>query len=135
MVYEDRREFAFVVPVLGRDGWLVCRVPKGERWAGLWDFPRVTDQTTRQPADAARTLSRRLGVELSHNERLIALKHAVTRFRISLDVHLTDPVEAEDISLAATDYQIVSAAELTAIPLNITGRRIAKWLAGWSSPK
>src|SRR5690606_35822783 len=85
--YQAKQEFAFAVPMLGSDAMLLCRVPPGQRWAGLWDFPRWTEGGTQTVQQAAAALSQRLGSELRPViplAPLATIKHAVTRYRITL---------------------------------------------------
>lgn len=129
MTYENRNEFAFVVPNAERRAWLVYQVPANERWAGLWDFPRATEGTAKTAEEAASVLSRRLGAVLQPEFRLKTIKHAVTRFRITLDVFQTQPVSSDELCPSASDYRFVDAEELCGLPLSVTGRKIAKMVA------
>jgi A/G-specific adenine glycosylase len=124
MEYESRQEFGFVVPVVGSDRFLLCRVPAGERWAGLWDFPRSTDGNV-DLAAAARAVSRRIGVDVRPTDRLTTIKHAVTRYRITLQVHRAEPIHPAAIGLAPDDFRLLSIAHVGDLPLSVTGRKIA----------
>ncbi|MGV3486462.1 MAG: A/G-specific adenine glycosylase [Planctomycetaceae bacterium] len=128
MTYEDRKEFAFVVPGRGSTTWLVHRIEAGQRWAGLWDFPRIVDGVARSAADAAVTASKHFGVPLRPIGAVQRIKHAVTRFRITLEVHETLPVDAGDIHAPDREYRFVTADELVTLPLSTTGRKIASRL-------
>lgn len=128
MEYENRTEFAFVVPALDGAAWLVHRVADGERWAGLWDFPRVLDGATPTPADAAQTISQRLGLDLMPFRVIQRFKHAVTRFRITLEVCETQPIDRSSLSAAFGNYRFVTRQELASLPLSVSGRRIATHL-------
>jgi A/G-specific adenine glycosylase len=134
MTYEDRQEYAFVVPEQGRRAWLVYQVPPGERWAGLWDFPRATEGTAKSMEEAARSLSLRIGATLEPRHRLKTIKHAVTRFRITLQVVLAHPVEAGSRLSVAAPYRFMEIDELSRLPLSVTGRKIAKLLAEYETP-
>lgn len=143
--YQDQQEFGFVVPLAerardgarGRDGrrapapavrYLACRVPDGQRWAGLWDVPRWTGGDARSADQAAGYLSEQLGVEIRPDRRLTTIKHAVTKYRITLDVYHAQPVDEADVELAADDYGWFVAEELAELPLSVTGRRIVNLL-------
>jgi A/G-specific adenine glycosylase len=128
MVYEDCREYAFVVPAVDQGGWLVHRIPDDERWAGLWDFPRVTGGVATGVNDAATIISRRTGAEILPLSHFKTIKHAVTRFRITLEVHQTRPIAAIDLAPVTGEYRFVTAGELAKLPLSVTGRKIAKQL-------
>ncbi len=140
MVYEDRTEFGIVVPIadagspgaapstakgIPKKRVLLLRVPEGERWAGLWDFPRSTQRTDSDIHAAARTLSHRLGVAIRPSERLAIIRHAVTRFRITLHVHLAESIDASNLRLSPDDYALVDWDALESWPLSATGRKMA----------
>jgi A/G-specific adenine glycosylase len=99
----DVRQAAVVV---WREGnVLLRRCQPGERWAGLWDFPRfdiavdgdsATNGTksngasrgnTKLSRQIAQGVSRLTGVRVRVGRRLTTLEHTVTRFRITLDCH------------------------------------------------
>jgi len=124
MTYEDRREFAFVIPNETEDAWLMYRVPEGERWAGLWDFPRSIDGVAKTAKEAALQISRRTGLPIEASGRLTNIKHAVTRFRITLNVFAAKPVNSAEL-LATGEYHFATLAELESLPLSVTGRKIA----------
>jgi A/G-specific adenine glycosylase len=125
--YEDRHEVAVVVR---RDDCVVLRrCGPGERWAGLWDFPRfpVTaqrgDPLRRELAGAAAELT---GLAVSPRQRLTRIKHGVTRFRITLDCY-----EAECTGgrlRRGDDVRWVQLGELETYPLSVTGRKISRLL-------
>lgn len=127
VAYESRQEFGFVVPVVGSDRLLLCRVPAGERWAGLWDFPRFTEGNVDLQA-AALAVSRRIGAEVRPTDRLTTIKHAVTRYRITLQVHRAEPIDPAAIGLAHDDFRLLSIAHVGELPLSVTGRKIAELL-------
>ncbi len=126
--YEDRVEFAFLIPVEDHGGWLVCRVPAGQRWAGLWDFPRATDTRAKTARAAARDISRQLGFTPRPVQQLATIKHAVTKYRIRLEAHLTEPIAAAEIEMPRDHYDIRSAEQLVDLPLSVTGRKLVKSL-------
>lgn len=135
--YEQRREFGFVVPLAenqqttGRPAttrYLACRVPAGQRWAGLWDVPRWTEGDAHSAAEAAGHLSRQLGLTIQPGQPLVTLKHAVTKYRITLDVHHAAAVAQPQIDLPSDDYGWFTPAQLAKLPLSVTGRKIANLL-------
>lgn len=126
--YQSRREFAFVVPAVG-GGFLLARVPDGERWAGLWDFFRWTEGDVPHAAAAAAALTRRSGIDVRPTRPLMSIKHAVTRYRITLEVHLAHPIRPAEVSGNPERLRVVPREELTHWPLSTTGRKIARMLA------
>lgn len=129
VTYEDRTEYALVVARRGSQSnpeFLVRQIPDGRRWAGLWDFPRSTEQT-QSVEEAADWLSREVGVAVSPGRRMTTIKHAVTKYRISLHVH-----EANLTCNASSNlhpWRYCSRDELEHLPMSVTGRRIAEMLA------
>lgn len=109
---------------------LLVRKKDGERWAGLWDFPRFRMQATDPAAlenDAVHELRAMTGI-LVRPRRLVAVwKHGVTKYRITLSCHEADyvrgPRHLNDEMLAW-----VSLGELERYPLPRTGRRLCRLL-------
>jgi A/G-specific adenine glycosylase len=120
--YEDVAEVAVVVRRRGRV--LVRKCGEGERWAGLWDFPRfvATD------GDIAGRVAEQAGTRIKTGRLLTTIKHSVTRFRITLRCY-----EGEYVSAAnrrpGNPIRWVTVDRLTELPLSVTGRRIARLLA------
>ncbi|QDV69678.1 A/G-specific adenine glycosylase [Rosistilla carotiformis] len=120
--YEARREVAVVVRSGSR--FLVRQCQPGERWSGLWDFPRCE-----VPGDADPTLVAidhlrdAFGLSIEPPERLATIKHGVTKYRITLDVLNAEavgtPSPAKD-----TAIQWQTRAHIGKLPLSTTGRKI-----------
>lgn len=126
MVYEDVREVALVVRRRGK--FLVRQCGPKERWAGLWDFPRFAVGDLQANVDL-RELAKRCatltGILPRIGEPLATLRHGVTRFRITLDCYAAiDAGRAE----CRESARWVSLVELAALPLSVSGRRIASML-------
>jgi A/G-specific adenine glycosylase len=121
--YEDAAEIAVVVR-RGRRV-LVRQCQSGERWAGLWDFPRFP--AGGGVADGVLSLT---GIAVANAERLTTIKHGVTRFRITLEVFEAEAASAPRRGIngeRATRW--VSVEQLADLPLSVTGRKIAQLLA------
>ena len=133
-VFEEVYEVAVVVRRRGR--LLLRRCPEGQRWAGLWDFPRVAVTSSpdadaplrREIVEAVRQLT---GVEVALGNRVKTLKHGVTRYRITLDcfeaqyVAHVDGAHLNGVS-DSTEMKWLRPAELEGYPLSTTGRKLAK---------
>ena len=108
---------------------LIHRCAPGQRWAGLWDYPRFEVEPA-QPADLAPHLKRRVkeltGLTISAPRHLATLHHTVTRFRISLSCHAATCRRA---TLDKNGWQWVRITDLDDYPLSVTGRRISQLLA------
>lgn len=127
MKYEDISETAVVV----RRGkkFLVRQCQPGERWAGLWDFPRFASQPAADPAwiETARDhLLSWLGVQIEALSHLTTTKHGVTRFRITLQVLAGRWIAG---GRPGAVLRWVTQEELAILPLSVTGRKIAVLLA------
>ena len=119
--------------VVRRDSrFLLYHRAPGERWAGLWDFPRfacdeLTKSPQRQPAWLERKLATELGIALKVSGLLTEIRHSVTRYRITLRSFLADHISG-DIPPSAGEYRWLTAAEIHTYPLSVTGRKLAKLL-------
>ena len=125
--YESRVEVAWVVQDgTGRTVVRQCR--SDERWAGLWDFPRYHPGPASVPEaveQSARQLSTDLEQAIELDDLLCTIRHGVTKYRISLQVNKTQPI---DVSKLPPPYQWATTEELEELPLNQTARQIAKLL-------
>ena len=130
--YVDRTEFALVVrrDRRGVAEYLARPLPDGGRWAGLWDFPRPTEIETETVGRAATWLSEQLGTNVAPGVRLKTIRHAVTKYRISLHVH--QAALSGDVATGVGDdrssWQWVSLSTLRSLPMSVTGRRIVDFL-------
>ncbi len=128
--YEDRTEFAFVVcqnsaSTAAKQKYLMRPLPDGGRWAGLWDFPRRTDRTFDDADSAAKDLSSEFGFDVQPGLRLQTIKHAVTKYRISLHVHVG---EVSKIRKLTKPWRFVTMSEMADLPMSVTARKITQFL-------
>ncbi len=124
--YEDVHEIAVVV----RHGQrvLVRQCQPGQRWAGLWDFPRFTGNA----GDIADQVAALTGERVVAGPLLTTLKHGVTRFRIMLDCYNATHRPARRRKRMASDApktRWVLPRELAKLPLSVTGRKLARMIA------
>lgn len=132
---ERVREAAVVIR--NRDKVLLVQRAAGERWAGMWDFPRFALEESTESA-AAQLVSKvaascSLSIVLQQpDEPLATLHHGVTRFRITLDVFAA-AVEASlsnksqsNTHSAFAQQRWVRPSELARYPLSTTGRKIVR---------
>ena len=105
---------------------LLRRCGEQERWAGLWDFPRVatTNTAARQPADVAGKIARQIGVPVKLGRRLTTLKHGVTRYRITLSCY-EGKCAPRGVKTNGKTLRWVPVDELSDLPLSTTGRKLA----------
>ncbi len=122
--YSDLHEAAVVVKK--KDRVLVRQCQADERWAGLWDFPRF-EVTSEGPLFAEKELAAKVseltGIACELGPLITTLRHGVTRYRIRLDCY-----RASYSSGRATGARWLSLAELSQLPLSVTGRKLANLL-------
>ena len=130
MVYEDINEAVVVVQRGAK--FLVRQCATGERWEGLWDFPRYSLEKANNNADLraeflADKLKDQTGLSAELQPTNQSIKHAVTRFRIKLDCYQTGPVKGR-LKKSPTPMKWMTVDEIAETPLSVTGRKIANTL-------
>lgn len=139
-VYEDRREFAFVISRQNdrrQTEYLVHHRGPTMRWAGMWDFPRATEADHVDIETAVEEVAKMIAMPIQPGIRLRTIKHGVTKYRIELHVHRASLGEDRTPSRSESGHQTrgdaatrwVSAADLQQLAMPVTGRKIATWLA------
>jgi A/G-specific adenine glycosylase len=122
--YTELREAAIVIRRNGRVLMRECGT--GERWAGLWDFPRFALEAE-GPLFAQQEIVDKVrgqtGIICTPGPLLKTLKHGVTRYRITLECYT-----GEFVSGRTQDARWITKTELAELPLNTTGRKIAHML-------
>jgi A/G-specific adenine glycosylase len=122
--YEEVEEAAVVI--YSRDGRvLLRRCREGERWAGLWDFPRV--KSSGEPILIRPAIEALAGVAIGSFSTLAVFKHGVTRYRITLRVYSTTAGRVKK-GIAGEELCWKEPWELDSLPLCTTGRKIARLL-------
>ncbi len=123
--------------------FLLRRRRDDERWAGLWDFPRVdlnghsaalspdvftgatTAEVRRHLQDAVRALT---GIDSELGGLVTEIRHSVTRFRIRL-LCFDAEHRGGRLSGRADALRWVPPGEFEHVPLSVSGRRLARLLA------
>ncbi len=124
--YEDVREIAVVVQ--HRRRVLLRQCQPGERFAGLWDFPRFAGS----PDDISSSVAALTGEQVKPGAHLATLKHGVTRFRITLECYaatLTNPKRQRGNASSIAFIRWVLPAEFSSLPLSVTGRRLVQLIS------
>jgi A/G-specific adenine glycosylase len=129
-VFEEIREAA--VLIRRKDEVLLIERAAGERWGGLWDFPRYSvdaEQADNITAALRTEIKLTLGVVVTLGEHLHTLKHGVTRFKITLEAH-DATYKAGKLKPVApfAAARWVSPKDIAQYPLNTTGRKLTKLL-------
>lgn len=125
--FEELREAAFIIRSRGRV--LLIRRGDGERWAGLWDFPRLTHRSAgikHEESDLAQQVLAVTGVQIGTPRFVTTLRHGVTRFHITLNCYAADAAATPRKTLSAIESRWVPIGELAEYPLNSTGRKLAR---------
>jgi A/G-specific adenine glycosylase len=124
---ESVREATVVVSRRGRV--LLLQYGPGQRWSGLWDFPRFPltarhkGAVTRQLIANVRALT---GTVVRPQRHLVTVQHGVTRYRITLQCHVADYVSGRLKPTEAEAAKWVRPADLDEYPLSATGRRLSR---------
>lgn len=132
--YETRTEFALLVKSQCThskfDRYLVRQIPDGQRFAGMWDFPRVGPEHADSVDSASDWLADGLGrdaAELTPGIRRTTIKHGVTKYRISLHVHEIDATWPEN-GRVPRPWFWRTLDQMAELPMSVTGRRIVRML-------
>ncbi|MBL8825853.1 MAG: A/G-specific adenine glycosylase [Planctomycetaceae bacterium] len=129
VAFESVRAAAVVVEK--DDTVLVVCNPAGERWAGMWDFPRFElrgEGPTTVEQELAAQVAERTGIKVRLQRSFATLKHGVTRYRITLDAWLAT-ARGGRLARNAWSPRWVTMDELHELPLSTTARKIAKLIA------
>ncbi|MEL7496736.1 MAG: A/G-specific adenine glycosylase [Planctomycetota bacterium] len=123
--YETLHEAVVLIP--RKNKFLVRQCGPGERWEGLWDFPRFEinplepDRVSQLLASSVKQLAG-LAVQLESTE--LTIKHAVTKYRITLEVYRAIDVTGR-LSKQPTPTAWKTARQIASTPMSVTGRQIA----------
>jgi A/G-specific adenine glycosylase len=120
------------VVVCRRTRLLLVKRNAGERWAGLWDFPRfplVVHAGRDVTAQLVEQVARLTGLRIEPREQLTTIKHSVTRFRITLDCYRADYVGRAASQDGDRTMRWVLPEQLTDFPLSKSARTLARLVA------
>jgi A/G-specific adenine glycosylase len=106
--------------------------PTGERWAGLWDFPRfplASESPIRVADELGRGVAEQTGLRVVLGDSLATIRHSVTRFRITLDVFHARHSGGRLRSVGGGELRWLRPVELADMALSTTGRKIARLIS------
>lgn len=116
--------------------YLVRRCDHGERWAGLWDFPRFDVTGYRGTAELKRKLQKSLSdrfclrADVADTQR--SLRHTVTRYRIHLLCFYADVREEQIQKIPSPPHpdklRWLRVDALQELAWNASAKRILKWV-------
>ncbi len=121
------------IAVRQHNAYLLRRRAEGERWAGLWDFPRFVlhESETQMPTAARRRLEASIhnqtGIHAELGALVTEIRHSVTRYRIRLLCFSARCVSGD--FLHEDSVRWVSRGDFADYPLSTTGRKLADLLA------
>ena len=133
MKFENLHEAVVVVRKGQGTGtrFLVRQCGPDERWSGLWDFPRYEIKSGTANGKVQTELANQLKTQTGLNATVTPtdkrIKHAVTKYRITLDCFVADSPTGR-LKKNQTATQWLTAAELADLPMSSTGRKIVKSL-------
>lgn len=107
---------------------LLRQCPEGQRWAGLWDFPRFEIECEAPKSvqkELATKVREQTGLIIQPKELVKTIKHGVTRHRITLDCYKARYISGRISRRHGVALRWVRPVELRAFPLNSTGRQLA----------
>lgn len=130
---EPTKVIDVALAVRRNQSYLLYRRPPGERWAGLWDFPRFSWGTepdrdipiSTLAAWAERELATRLGIRTDSAALIEEIRHSVTRYQIRLLCFAVDYLSGK-VQLAEGEYDWVKPGSFQSHPLSVTGRKLAE---------
>jgi A/G-specific adenine glycosylase len=125
------REAAVVVRKGG--AVLLRQCGAGERWAGLWDFPRFAIEAEGPlfvRDELAARVREQTGVEIEPGGLITTLKHGVTRYQITLECYEAQFTCGRVRSSVERPVRWAPLEELADLPLSVTGRKLARLAIG-----
>jgi A/G-specific adenine glycosylase len=116
--------------------WLVRQRPRDERWAGMWDFPRLPLQEPILRGNGhagvmTEGLYQSTGLKTNLVSMLEEFTHSVTRYRMRLARSVVEYESGEWSQ--TTEHRWLSLEELVELPMPMAARRFVADLAepGW----
>ena len=104
---------------------LIVRRQPGERWAGLWDFPRfalLPEAAAQLDGQLVSGVKDRAGIRIRPGELLTTIRHSVTRFRISLECYEAVYVAKAGRGAALAETRWVDPHKLSEVPLSTSAQ-------------
>ncbi|MEM7782328.1 MAG: A/G-specific adenine glycosylase [Planctomycetota bacterium] len=123
--YESVREAVVIVESEKR--YLIRKCLPGDWWAGLWDFPRfrLNDDDLNKVRNGLKEMT---GLSVGDLTHVKTLKHAVTKYRITLDCYRGEAGKLNQ-PFDRSGFQWATLQQLQELPLSATGRKITDTLA------
>ncbi len=111
---------------------LVAQRRQNDMLGGLWEFPGGKREAAESlPEALRRELREEMGIEIEVGEPLTTVKHAYTHFRITLYAFICALRNGDPRCIECQDFKWASLAEVQALPMAVTDRKIAGALEAW----
>jgi A/G-specific adenine glycosylase len=122
--------------IVRRGKVLIARRPEGKLLGGMWEFPGgKRERGESLKACLRREIKEELNVTVRVREKLLAVEHAFSHFRITLHVFRCDPPRGRPRAEAGAQVRSVRVRSLRRYPMGKADRRAADWIArnlfGW----
>jgi len=115
---------------LGTHRILIARRRQEDMLGGLWEFPGGKREPGETPPEALRReLQEEMGIDIAVKEQLVVIEHAYTHFRITLYAFMCRLVAGEPACIECDDFRWATLAEIDALPMAVTDRKIAETVA------
>ncbi len=115
-----------IVVIRRRNSILLRQCTNTQRWAGLWDFPRFDLHRVAVRHYLQQAVQRSTGLTTRIENLNITIKHAVTRYRITLECFQAKTVSGR--LHRGSQFQWKTRQELDELPLNASARKFADQL-------
>ena len=122
-----------VVLVRRRGKLLLRQCQPGERWAGLWDFPRYAHNPEQVEAQLEKAVLKQTGLNVSSRNTGWSIRHGVTRYRIQLSCYVADEVSGRLVQ-RSNSLRWFDPHELEELPLSVTARKVARAMPDFWDP-
>jgi len=111
---------------------LVAQRRQDDMLGGLWEFPGGKREAAESlPQALYRELCEEMDIEIEVGEPLTTVKHAYTHFRITLYAFICTLKNGDPRCIECQDFKWASLAEVQALPMAVTDRKIAGALEAW----
>lgn len=107
---------------------VVQRPPDADRWAGMWEFPNVELAVEESASQGAQRSLAGFGVQAEVGRRASVVRHAVTRYQITLEAYHCHALNLEP-TMAGGAARWLTIPELDSVALPAAHRRIADRLS------
>ncbi|MBN1438798.1 MAG: A/G-specific adenine glycosylase [Anaerolineales bacterium] len=114
---------------------LIAQRPEDKLLGGMWEFPGgKAERNESLPDCLRRELKEELGISVRVREKLLAVKHAFSHFRITLHVFRCDAPRGRPRPISAAQVRWVRIRDLGGYPMGRADRIVARRLSARRMP-